>query len=311
MECNRWESLRKFSEFLTKSVIYDSDGLVILSKPYGIPLAHPDTGRNTAYEEYTLTDSLPFIAKSLGYEKLIVVKAPERYTSGITVLSPSEKVADKVKRCLLKGNGRGHFCSQYLAVVLGEPKPLSSVTKVALKLRENPVNNSDKKPFVLHSWSKTSVEKGLVKVVRVQYNALITQHLASLVEISCSARKWHFLRVYLAHLLSPILGDHLYGNRVHYVMDTLLPVNHFSDSAKGPQKLHPDLKVILGIKRGEEQHVPMHLHLKKLIIPDFTTKKTDFIIEVEPPEYFRSTCQRLNLTNPEHDICSRVRMVNK
>ena len=90
-------------------------------------------------------------------------------------------------------------------------------------------------PVVLYEWSKAAVKNQSVKVFRVLHNTLSKQKLASLVEISPSATRWHFIRVYLAHLLSPVLGDHLYGNRVHYLMDTQLPIHHFSDSAKGPQ----------------------------------------------------------------------------
>lgn len=308
---NRWENLIEFSEFLTKSVIYNSDGLVILSKPYGVPLA-PASGQKRAIltpKQYSLTESLPYLAKSLGYERLIVVKTPERYTSGITVLSPCEKVAEKVRTCLLKGNAREQFCSHYLAVVLGCPQPPSASVKIGLTLEKHPVQNNDKKPVVLYKWSTTSVKRGLVKVIRVEHNTLYSQDLASLVEISPSATKWHFIRVYLAQLLSPVLGDHLYGNRVHYIMNTFLPVNHFSDSAKGPQRIHPELKTILSIEPGQEKLIPTHLHLHKLVIPRYTTKNKDFIIEVAPPDSFQRTCHLLKLLEPTDDTSSRVRMV--
>ena len=65
--------------------------------------------------------------------------------SGITLLSPHEKVAEKIRMCLLTANACDRLCSNYLAVVLGSPQPFSASTKVALTLQKNPLNEGDKK----------------------------------------------------------------------------------------------------------------------------------------------------------------------
>jgi 23S rRNA-/tRNA-specific pseudouridylate synthase len=90
-------------------------------------------------------------------------------------------------------------------------------------------------PVVVRKWSKCAMKRGEVKVFRVEHRTLCKQNLASLVEICPSATKWHFLRVYLAHLLSPVLGDNLYGSRVHQVMGMPLGINPCSDAARGPK----------------------------------------------------------------------------
>jgi 23S rRNA-/tRNA-specific pseudouridylate synthase len=90
-------------------------------------------------------------------------------------------------------------------------------------------------PVVMQKWSKNAVKRGEVKVVRVEHRTLYRQDLASLVEICPSATKWHFLRVYLAHLLSPVLGDSLYGSRVHQMMGVPISINPCSDAARGPK----------------------------------------------------------------------------
>lgn len=95
--------------------------------------------------------------------------------------------------------------------------------------------NSFMQPVVVHNWSKNSMKRGDVKVFRVEHHTLCKNNLASLVEIRPSATKWHFLRVYLAHLMSPVLGDSLYGSRVHQVMGVDLAINPFSDATRGPK----------------------------------------------------------------------------
>lgn len=90
-------------------------------------------------------------------------------------------------------------------------------------------------PIVVRDWSKNAMKRGDVKVFRVHHHTLCKNNLASLVEICPSATKWHFLRVYLAHLMSPVLGDNLYGSRVHQVMGVHLAINPTSDAARGPK----------------------------------------------------------------------------
>lgn len=87
----------------------------------------------------------------------------------------------------------------------------------------------------MQKWSNKAVKQGDVKVFRVEHHTLYRQNFASLVEICPSATKWHFLRVYLAHLLSPVLGDNMYGSRVHQVMGVPLAINPCSDAARGPK----------------------------------------------------------------------------
>ena len=71
-----------------------------------------------------------------------------RYTSGITVLSACEKVADKIKTCMKKASGRQQLCAHYWAVVIGNPQPNSAFVKVGLTFKENPCASNDKQVCV-------------------------------------------------------------------------------------------------------------------------------------------------------------------
>jgi hypothetical protein len=69
--------------------MYISDGLLILNKPYGVGLSPPPTtaaqhSRHTdkmivGQSQYYLTEALPHIAGNLGYNRLTVLKIPERF----------------------------------------------------------------------------------------------------------------------------------------------------------------------------------------------------------------------------------------
>jgi len=71
-----------------------------------------------------------------------------RYTSGITVLSACEEVANKIKTCMKKASGRQQLCAHYWAVVIGNPQPNSAFVKVGLTFKENPCASNDKQVCV-------------------------------------------------------------------------------------------------------------------------------------------------------------------
>jgi hypothetical protein len=66
------------------------------------------------------------------------------------------------------------------------------------------------------------------------------------------------------------------------------------------QKLPQELQAALAIKPGQEVIIPTHLHLRRLILPHYLGKDSDFIIEAPIPSTFQWTCQSLGL-NSDYD----------
>lgn len=66
------------------------------------------------------------------------------------------------------------------------------------------------------------------------------------------------------------------------------------------QKLPQELQAALAIKPGQEVIIPTHLHLRRLILPHYLGKDSDFIIEAPLPSTFQWTCQSLGLS-PDYD----------
>lgn len=120
---------------------------------------------------------------------------------------------------------------------------------------------------------------------------------ASLVKISTSSTTWHFLRVYMASLMSPVLGDNVHGARISFKGAQPKKISPFSHTAQLPQEIPPSLLSELGLRKGLQVLIPVHLHLSKLIIPGFRNK-TDLVIEAPVPSTFLWTCQRLGLQLP-------------
>lgn len=154
--------------------------------------------------------------------------------------------------------------------------------------------------IITETASQKSIQCGKSKHVMVKHETLSvnTAQSASLVRISVSSTTWHFLRVFLASLLSPVLGDNVHGSRVAFQGMQPKPVNPFSHLAQLPQELPPALMAALGMPKSQQAIIPVHLHLSKLTIPAFCNKKEDLVIEAPLTDTFLWTCQKLGLKLP-------------
>lgn len=80
-----WKSRDDFIDALLKNVLYNKDGLIAISKPYGIS-TDPSKGNTKDYQcnhivnaaNYVLQECIPKLAKRLDYPELQVVRAPEK-----------------------------------------------------------------------------------------------------------------------------------------------------------------------------------------------------------------------------------------
>ena len=116
----------------------------------------------------------------------------------------------------------------------------------------------------------------------------------SLVELEVLNNKHHFLRVYLAHHLSPLLGDHIYGNRVHDVLGVKLAISPLqADCLSTFQKIPKP--VLDALQVSSSSQVPTCLHLKQLTLAKFN-KNGNLVITAEPPPFFNYILKQTNLT---------------
>ncbi|XP_063232792.1 mitochondrial mRNA pseudouridine synthase RPUSD3-like [Bacillus rossius redtenbacheri] len=315
---NNLSSLNSIVSFIIKNVLYNKDGLVVFNKPYGIlqKPSHQSKGGvtkstlNTAAvgdSSYSLQEVLPFVAQALKCPSLQIVKTPERYESGVGVLASSEVVADKVRQSLRRAKPLQRPSSTYWGVVIGTPQPESARNKFGMKLK--PMPGGDKQVVLTRDWSRLSVRRGEVKLASVCHRTLCRDAggLAGLVEVATTSTKWHFVRLYLSYLLSPLLGDNLLGSRVAEVLGQKVLLPPGNDAARLPQKLNGELMSALRLQPGWEAMVPAHLHLHQLTLIGFQGKGKDLVLEAPVPEVFRQTCDWLGLELPgDEDLQSRT-----
>lgn len=120
--------------------------------------------------------------------------------------------------------------------------------------------------------------------------------MASLLEIKSSTSQWHAVRLFAATvLLSPILGDRIYGSRAQDVLGKYINVSPFTEAAHAPPELDKDLLQHLKLTRAKTLIIPAHVHLREMFLPWFRNKGNDITITAAPQPEFLWTCQQLQM----------------
>ncbi|XP_015184321.1 PREDICTED: RNA pseudouridylate synthase domain-containing protein 4-like isoform X2 [Polistes dominula] len=223
-----WKSQESFSKYLLKNVLYNKDGLVAINKPYGISpkmsniINKRDPNIYTKVlngVDYTLDNSMEFIAKELGYSELVIVKAPEKFMSGVTLLAANDTVQKAINSSYIKSIGKNILNKTYWIITVRVPNQIKGDEHLCMRKQFNS-SRSQSKIVIDDKWSKNAEKRRAIKILNVQFKVISnsTKNLSSLIEIKASTIKWHALRLYAStRLYAPILGDNLYGSRIHNV----------------------------------------------------------------------------------------------
>ena len=150
-------------------------------------------------------------------------------------------------------------------------------------------------------YSNRKVADRVVQEYRVNYKTLSRgDGLCSLVEIDTSSVKNHFLRVYFAHLYSPVLGDHIFGNRVQDIKGKRLAISPIqADNLSNFQKIPTD--ILTRLKVTESSIVPNCLHLSQITLANFNNRDANLVLKAEPPPSFQFICEAFDLNLPNTD----------
>ncbi len=173
-------------------VVHDDDDLVVVDKPVGVA-AHPSPGWTGPTVVGGLAAAGYRISTSGSAERQGVVHRLDVGTSGLMVVAKSERAYTLLKRAFKERT----VDKTYHALVQGHPDPLRGTVDAPI----------DRHPS--HDWRWAVVAQGKPSVTH--YETLEAHRAASLLEITLETGRTHQIRVHMAALRHPCVGDLTYG----------------------------------------------------------------------------------------------------
>lgn len=173
-------------------VVFEDADIVVIDKPAGVA-AHPSVG----WDGPSVTEHLAAagfrIATSGAPERQGVVQRLDVGTSGLMVLAKSESAYSVLKQAF-----RDRTVDKiYHALVQGHPDPFEGTVDAPIARHPG------------HDWKMAVVAGGRHSVTH--YTTLEAHRAASLLEIHLETGRTHQIRVHMAAIKHPCVGDPLYG----------------------------------------------------------------------------------------------------
>lgn len=171
-------------------ILYEDDDVIVVNKPSGL-LTHAKGGLS---DEPTVAEIIrPKTSFATDTDRPGIVHRLDRDTSGLLIIAKNPESAAHLQRQFAERTAK----KTYIAITDGKPK--LNAAKIDLPIGRNP---SAPSTFRIDPNGKPA---------QTTYHVLAENEAQSLVELKPTTGRTHQLRVHLAHLNTPILGDRVYG----------------------------------------------------------------------------------------------------
>lgn len=171
-------------------VIYEDDNAVVINKPVGV-LSHAKGG---IVEEATVAD---FFKSKTSYgsdtNRPGIIHRLDRATSGVMLGAKNHETASQLQKQFSKRKVK----KTYIAIVKGTPKEAEA--HIELPIERNPSHPSQFRVGANGKFAATS------------YEVMESKNGKSMVKLKPETGRTHQIRVHMAHIGNPIIGDIVYG----------------------------------------------------------------------------------------------------
>lgn len=179
-------------------IVYEDDWLLILNKPSGIAI-HP----SILHYDDSLSNGVRFYFDSIGLKKKIrPVNRLDFNTSGLVIFAKCEYIGQALSLQMQNGS----FEKFYLALAEGIFDEKSSIIDLPIARKDNSIIERC-----------VDFENGQKSVTHYKVLDEFIDKNMSLVECKLETGRTHQIRVHMAYVGHPLLGDDLYGGNTNLI----------------------------------------------------------------------------------------------
>lgn len=181
-------------EDIPLDVVYEDDDIVVVNKPAGL-VVHPAPGHGAGTLVNALLHHCPNLSGIGGVARPGIVHRLDQDTSGLIVVAKSQPAMDGLVKAFASHR---NVEKTYLAVCHGRPR--LDAGRIENLIGRHPVDR--KRMAIVERNGKIAITNWRVRAAGVR---------TSLLECQIETGRTHQIRVHLASLGCPIIGDRVYG----------------------------------------------------------------------------------------------------
>jgi 23S rRNA pseudouridine1911/1915/1917 synthase len=223
-------------EDIALDIVYEDEDLIVIDKPKGL-VVHPAAGHETG----TLVNALiAHCGSSLsgigGVRRPGIVHRLDKDTTGLMVAAKNDRAHQSLTGQFADHGRTGAMRRGYMAFVWGVPNRQRGTVDAPI----------DRHPFAREKMAVREGGREAVTHWQIQetFNGRDGKPVAALLACQLETGRTHQIRVHLAHIGHPLMGDAVYGPHFKTKASHLGPRSQAALEALGRQALHAYLLVL-------------------------------------------------------------------